>query len=1149
MSAGQSATVLVEFAPKVNRDIDTALPFIAQSGPFAFPLRCFTRKVAIAVTPRLVEFNGVTMGEEASSYVLVENSGAVAVPYHVRIERVESARDAFGVVASVLDDLDAQKGYRQTTRSALHTFGDSIVARTTTAARYIPTDTELVEEKAVLAAFCVPDDDGMTAGRGVIDGYSSRRIHVRFRPLEQGAYAVKLRLVFGADAKPPQDNKDEEESGAGQINWFDAKRGPVTTYDGDSEREFDVTVRATACNVPILIEQRCTDMQCCVLDKLYRSVVRVSNRSKHALKFQLPVPPVLRGFVEFTPNSGYIQAFASLDVHIKFMPRTGLLERIATRYALTRGSITNGDSGTELDSFCVPVTLVVPEQVLPVSFDLAARLCSSELSFSPGKHLDFGSCPLNQTSVVQLAITNSSPLNQHLVFTNLRTIKCAVQPGDGFVNLLPFECVTVNVSFAPTASVHYKFDLQCESKLGRKYTLHCVGRGKEPTVVARPSLLKLPAVADGSKYHCALFLANTSKEAKLIEIAVPSASSSRNGNSSGNGSRILIDSDAARQCKKLAASNAAAAAEEAAAADAADAAAAADADAGDKKSRATNKKSNNDSKQLVDELEDAVSATAHAPGEKHMAYCTYSTSPFLSAAPSVARLEPGETMRVEVTFNPRIFKTFGMDSFDAVPAPASDADSAAAAAAAAERLAAASNTTVASKRKSERKAMVRSASPRGRRGGAKKLSEEELTKIRDERDQQRRENEALQQTLLRTVLEEFLESSSGDNANNNSNNLDDGNSMASTSHVVYSSQEEQLFSRHSRHRIPVFVRSAAAATTATATASKNDAKQPEQQSKDENTDVFFVELHTTTVRPHLVASPEAHDFGQVAVGSFRTQTIELRNVGTEPIAALDVQPLGLSSSFHVLNPLRAMQPGDVQLLLVDFRPTRERSARQDLVIRTATSHLTIPLRGVSVTPQITVEPHGLLDFGDVRCGDSAEQTVTLTNKSKFPFSYAVDTTASASSQHERNLRGMSEFFFSPERGVVAPHSSRTITCVFSPDHVSDRYAVHARVAGTTLHIVGRGVAASSLHDVKEKHSQKPEALAAAAAAASAAAAAQRAAITDLGLGDEFTYQNPLACLDAPSAVFPGLHASELAADEQQQHQSHRKHSKRVRSKK
>lgn len=49
MSAGTTNTLTITFRPKINQDIITQLPMMAETGPFSVPLECYTRKAVISL--------------------------------------------------------------------------------------------------------------------------------------------------------------------------------------------------------------------------------------------------------------------------------------------------------------------------------------------------------------------------------------------------------------------------------------------------------------------------------------------------------------------------------------------------------------------------------------------------------------------------------------------------------------------------------------------------------------------------------------------------------------------------------------------------------------------------------------------------------------------------------------------------------------------------------------------------------------------------------------------------------------------------------------------------------------------------------------------------------------------------------------------
>eukprot|EP00959_Pyramimonas_sp_CCMP1952_P133503 2791859-Pyramimonas_sp.AAC.2 len=96
----------------------------------------------------------------------------------------------------------------------------------------------------------------------------------------------------------------------------------------------------------------------------------------------------------------------------------------------------------------VPMRVNVPDQVLPVNFIFKAKLTTCELIFDPPR-LDFGKCPLSESVVCALKVTNPSKLTQKFGFVNLPA-EIKIEPQKGFGTLLPDETVELTVRWSPS---------------------------------------------------------------------------------------------------------------------------------------------------------------------------------------------------------------------------------------------------------------------------------------------------------------------------------------------------------------------------------------------------------------------------------------------------------------------------------------------------------------------------------------------------------------------------------------------------------------------------------------------------------------------------------------------------------------------------
>jgi hypothetical protein len=173
----------------------------------------------------------------------------------------------------------------------------------------------------------------------------------------------------------------------------------------------------------------------------------------------------------------------------------------------------------------IPISVSVPEQVLPVSFMLRAQLTDPTLRFERDglevSTLHFGSCPLNASRILELSIRNVSALPQRFGFLPLPK-ELDVQPGDAIGTILPGETLVRRVLFSPTAEITHKITLTCRTSLNRTYHLKCVGTGIQPILTLSSVKLSLPPTVEGDTSFGDVTLTNSSKhEARTFEFAPP----------------------------------------------------------------------------------------------------------------------------------------------------------------------------------------------------------------------------------------------------------------------------------------------------------------------------------------------------------------------------------------------------------------------------------------------------------------------------------------------------------------------------------------------------------------------------------------------------------------------------------------------------
>lgn len=176
-----------------------------------------------------------------------------------------------------------------------------------------------------------------------------------------------------------------------------------------------------------------------------------------------------------------------------------------------------------------------------------------------------------------------------------------------------------------------------------------------------------------------------------------------------------------------------------------------------------------------------------------------------------------------------------------------------------------------------------------------------------------------------------------------------------------------------------------------------------------------------TVQAYAELDRTELDFGDVAVGEWRTLSLHVRNVGQVPFRAIDVLQLTQSPSFQVsLAPGERIQPGEAREVVVRFHPLAERELTEKLRVEVDAENrpqgvVTVRGRGVK-TPIATSD--SVLDFETLEKDSSRTLTVTVQNPVDLPLSVSVE--------------GESRGQFTPDAINVPPLGQRTVSTRYFP---------------------------------------------------------------------------------------------------------------------
>mmetsp|Transcript_40043 Transcript_40043/g.64215 ORF Transcript_40043/g.64215 Transcript_40043/m.64215 type:complete len:420 (+) Transcript_40043:940-2199(+) len=172
-----------------------------------------------------------------------------------------------------------------------------------------------------------------------------------------------------------------------------------------------------------------------------------------------------------------------------------------------------------------------------------------------------------------------------------------------------------------------------------------------------------------------------------------------------------------------------------------------------------------------------------------------------------------------------------------------------------------------------------------------------------------------------------------------------------------------------------------------------------------------------------------------------------------------LRPLGASSPFRVLNAPRKLAAGSKRTLLVEFQSSVERRFVEVLNLSADDCALSIGLVGQGVTSELeikysTVEQR-FLHAGDILCGDSRVEPITVTNKSEFPFSFNLGRRSEPFDPCEKGESGLVEFNFVPKAGRIQPGETLEIKCSFQADRPSLDYKTTLLIGRYTVPVRGR----------------------------------------------------------------------------------------------
>ncbi|XRB18671.1 FAP-74 protein [Pseudoscourfieldia marina] len=276
MSAGTTCDMHISFEPHEEKDIETHIPLLSETGPINIPLVAYKKRFSPALTisrpgdlrkvaltsvctadePGSLSFGEVEIAECAKIGLQIDNEGAVVANLSLFVLPAGS-----GVLKDEDDNDDDSQGPR--------------------------VDASL-------------GPVSIKASKQVVAGYSRSHCELSFAPTDEKKFACRVLLRF----------KD---------------------MSGSVVRDMYINVTGRGGKVPVVTERDVVDLQYCCIGHTYRDSLVIHNRSKSARKCTIQKRPELDGVFEFYPDLAFCQSNDSYAFQIKFTP-TERTRRQCARY-------------------------------------------------------------------------------------------------------------------------------------------------------------------------------------------------------------------------------------------------------------------------------------------------------------------------------------------------------------------------------------------------------------------------------------------------------------------------------------------------------------------------------------------------------------------------------------------------------------------------------------------------------------------------------------------------------------------------------------------------------------------------------------------------------------------------------------------------
>jgi hypothetical protein len=233
-----------------------------------------------------------------------------------------------------------------------------------------------------------------------------------------------------------------------------------------------------------------------------------------------------------------------------------------------------------------------------------------------------------------------------------------------------------------------------------------------------------------------------------------------------------------------------------------------------------------------------------------------------------------------------------------------------------------------------------------------------------------------------------------------------------------------------------------------------------------NDHAYEIVLRGRGIGPRFRITPTGLDFGRVPVGGSLQQSVDVVNIGTDPVEISMAG--GAAGPFGGVQDCqgRTLEPGEGCRITYTFSPTTAGVVEATTSGNVNGQPFAFSLRGEGATPSFRITPTGL-DFGEVVVGSSLQQSVEVVNLGPEPVAISMVGGAAGPFGGVQNCQGF----------TLDPGESCQITYTFSPTDPGEvEAATSGNVNGQPFAFSLRGVGIATEGDRTAPYRISPTAL-------------------------------------------------------------------------